>query len=110
MRLLADLRAKRRVRAAFWSPIWADWAIYPVLWRVLDRVRAWSGRTEPGPAAQIEGHGGEQNLSRGLGQADIADAGEAHSVLEGGEGRFHRRAPPGDQSVVAGQPGRKFGM
>src|SRR5580698_6729398 len=58
--------------------------------RASDVVRAWSGGRQASPAAQVEGDGGQQHLGGGLGQADVADAGEPHSVLQGGEGGLHR--------------------
>ena len=51
------------------------------------RLRADSGR-ESGPAAHVEGKRRQQHLTAGLDETDIADARQAHALLERGERRL----------------------
>ena len=65
-------------------------------------VRIWTQLwRQSRPAPHVEGDGCERDLGGDLGQTDIADAGEAHALLEGCKGGFDCRSSPGDQPVVA---------
>ena len=71
----------------------------------------WCRQTESGregsPAPEVEGDGRQSDLGAGLGEAAIADTGQLHALLEGGEGGFDRGTAPGDQPVIVLEPGRQ---
>ena len=71
------------------------------------RAQLWCDRC---PAAHVEGNRGQQHLCSRLGQADIADHGQAHAPLPGSEGGFDSCPASSDEAVVMLKPGRQFGM
>src|ERR1700712_4345451 len=71
-----------------------------------DGVRAWSAGQSCG-AAEVESHGGHEDLTCDFGEPDVSGAGQAHAPLPGREGGLYGGAAAGDQVVQALLPWRE---